>query len=194
MLGRWSGRRSNGSGREMTRRGMEDEEEQFGELMSRPFVGLQRQINRVFDEFFDDLYEDFPLTRPEMGRRMMGSGGRGTLGMSRFSPHLDLSETGESFKITVDVPGMSEDDIEITVSDNTLMLSGDRSMEREKEDENYYRRERSYGMFRRRIPLPENIERDKISATFKNGVLTIDVPKNEEAQKNWRKIEVKSES
>lgn len=183
MLRRWTGRRANGGAMESTRRSMEEGEE-FEEMMTRPFLSLQRQINRAFDSFFND----FP----------MGRGERGSLGMMgprtmRFEPQLDLVETAQAFKITADVPGMTEDDIEITVSDNSLAISGERSEETEKEGESYYHRERNYGMFRRRIPLPESIERDDISATFKNGVLTIEVPKTEEARSNWRKIEVKSE-
>lgn len=178
MLRRWTGRRSNGSG-EMRR----SDEEEMTEMMTRPFVSLQRQINRVFDDFFDDF--------PMMGRREVGGK---SMEMSRFQPRIDVSETSEAFKITADVPGMTENDIELTVSDDSLMISGERSETSEEEGESIYRRERSYGMFRRRIPLPDNIERDNISASFSNGVLKIEVPKTEEARSNWRKIEVKSES
>lgn len=189
MLRRWTGRRSNGGMMESSRHEMEGQEE-MGE-MARPLMNLQERINDVFDDFFNG----FPMPMSmSMGRggSSMGGVGSSMMRMGRFQPRMDLSETAEAFKITADVPGMSEKDIDITVSDDALTVHGERSEKREEDDENYYRRERSYGMFHRRLPMPGDIERDKISANFKNGVLTIELPKSEEAKRHWRKIEVKS--
>lgn len=169
-------RRSNGGAMEPTRQDMMRESDETGGMM-RPLRTLQNQINRVFEDFF----EDSPLRR-----------GGALMEVQRFQPRLDMSETADAIKITADVPGMSEKDIDITLSDRSLMISGERSEEHEDEGENYMRRERSYGMFRRQIPLPEHIDRDKIEADFKNGVLSIHVPKTEEAKRQWRKIKVKS--
>ncbi len=178
MLSRWRGRSSNGGSREMRRREMDEPSEMLAE-MTRPLMKMQRELNRVFDDFFEG---GSMMRRPSMLTDTMP-----------FEPRMDLSETADEFKITADVPGMSEDDIDITVSDDTLIINGERSESTEEEEENYFRRERSYGMFHRRVPLPDNVERDNIDAIFKNGVLTINVPKTEEARSNWRKIEVKSE-
>ena len=173
MLNRWRRAGSNGGSREMSeRRGSQE----MGEWM-RPMMNLQQRINDVFEDFFEGM----PSRR---GEPMFGMG---------QMPRLDLSETGEEFRITADVPGMTEDDIELTVSDNHLAISGERSHEETAHEEDFVRRERSYGMFHRRVPLPDGIDRDNISATFNNGVLKIEIPKTEEAKSNWRQIEVKPE-
>lgn len=168
ILRRWTGG-DNGRSRESR--------EETGEMM-RPMMDLQQRINRVFDDFF----EGGPMeqTRSMFGRTQM--------------PRMDVSENSEAFRITADVPGMTDDDIDIRMSDNALMIRGERTHEEDEEDEDYVRRERSYGMFQRRVPLPDGIEREEISATFDNGVLNIDIPKSEEARSNWRKIEVESSS
>ena len=161
----------------MERRREMQEGSEVGEMM-RPMMNLQQRINRVFEDFF----EGGPME--SVGSLMSGGS---------MQPRMDLSETAEAFHITADVPGMTEDDIEITVSDNNLAISGERSEEYEEDEENFFRRERTYGMFHRRVPLPQNVERDDINATFKNGVLRIEMPKSEEAKGNWRKVEVQSE-
>lgn len=177
MLRRWTERKTNGGG---IQRRQELDEEGGMERLFRPMMNLQSQINEVFEDFF----EDFPMRSEgpmEVAKKLR-----------RFQPRVDVSESADAIMITADVPGMVEDDIDITLSDDTLTISGERSESREKEDEDYFHRERSYGMFSRRIPLPTYIERDEISAKFKNGVLKIEVPKSEEGRKHWRKIEVKS--
>lgn len=181
MMRRRMGRRGRNGG-SLERRSDEMGEMEDGRemMMFRPFMSLQEQINQVFESFFDDM----PLGR---GRGGMGYG----RGMMRFQPQIDVNETAEALEIIADVPGMSEKDIEINVTDEMMTISGERSHESEKEDKDHLHRERSYGMFMRRIPLPAHIERDKISAKFKDGVLKIHVPKNEEAKQQWRKIEVK---
>lgn len=176
MLRRWTGRNNGGS----MERSRDDEERREMMELSRPLLNLRERIDRMFDDFFDD----FPMPSRRMGSTMWAE--------RTFQPRMDLSETANAFKITADVPGMSEDDIDITVSDNNLIINGERSEESEETEQNFVRRERAYGMFHRQIPLPGNIERDKINAKFKNGVLTVELPKDEEAKSQWRKIEVKS--
>ena len=166
---RWTRRRSNGDGRtEMAQR------DELDETM-RPIMNLRRRIDRVFQEFFDDVPT---ANMPSMMEQMS------------VQPRLDLRETEEAYEISADVPGMTDEDIEISVSDSSLMIRGERSLEESDEDDNYVRRERSYGMFRRRIPLPNNVERGEITANFNNGVLNIELPKTEEARSNWKKIDI----
>ncbi len=171
-LRRWTRRRSNGDGRtEMAQREELDE-------MLRPMMNLRRRIDRVFQDFFDDVPT---ANMPSM------------MGQMSVEPRLDLRETEEAYEVSADVPGMTGDDIEISVSDSSLMIRGERHREDEQEDENYVHRERSYGMFRRRIPLPNNVERGDITANFSNGVLHIELPKTEEARSNWKKIDIETD-
>lgn len=150
----------------------------FSEMgLSEPFMELQDEMNQLFQDF---------MGSSSSRREDVGPG-------SRFLPQVDVSESAESVRITMDTPGMDEDDIELTVSDHTLMITGERKMEEERNGENYYHRERGYGMFRRSIPLPEGIDVAKIEARYKRGVLTVDLPKNNESRKNWRRIKVKSD-
>lgn len=191
MMERRMGRRGRNGGsmeQSSSERGDGDEMTLF-----RPFMSLQEQINRVFENFFEDM----PMGSGMMSMGPMGRLGRmGRMGLFRqggmgFEPRIDVNETANALEIVADVPGMSEKDIEITVTDEMMTISGERSYESEKEEKDSLHRERSYGYFMRRIPLPSHIERDKISAKFKDGVLKVQVPKNAEAKKQWRKIEVK---
>ena len=122
---------------------------------------LQSEMNRVFDAFFGD--------RP-------GNGGRAR----RWVPAMDLVEEGDSLVLRADLPGMSHDDVNVEVKDGVLTISGERQAEQRKEEQGYYRVERSFGSFSRSLTLPEGIDPDKVSAEFDNGVLEVRIPKPEE--------------
>jgi HSP20 family protein len=100
-------------------------------------------------------------------------------GLGSWNPLVDLYEKGDLFVIKAELPGMEAKDITIDVKDRLLTLSGERSYDNEVKEDNYYRRERSYGKFNRVFTLPAEVDADKISATFKDGVLTLEVPKPE---------------
>ncbi len=108
-----------------------------------------------------------------------------------WSPAVDIFETADSIVMKAELPGVSRDNIDIQVQDNTLMLKGERKFEREVKEENYLRIERSYGAFQRAFTLPTVVQRDKIKATFKDGVLEVTMPKAEEAKPKQVKIDVK---
>jgi HSP20 family protein len=144
------------------------------EKSADPISMLQREMNRMFDSFF----EDFGLAPWENDD-------------FRFSPQIDIKETGKEIQVIAELPGMDEKDFDISVNDQVLTLRGEKRIEKENHDENYYHVERSYGSFYREIPLPEEVDADKVEAEYKKGVLTIHLPKKPEAERKSRRIHVK---
>jgi len=133
--------------------------------------GLQSDINRLFDAFMN------PFER---------SGAENAV-----SPRLDIAETKDKYEIKAELPGMDEKDVNLSLSEGVLTISGEKKSEHENKDEKgYYLRECSYGSFSRSVRLPDNIAADKIEARFKKGVLTVDMPKKEPAPNKVRKIEI----
>ena len=100
-------------------------------------------------------------------------------GLGEWTPVLDFSETKEFFFVNMEVPGLDPKEIKISLQDHILTISGERKKEEEEKDERFYRIERSYGTFTRSIRLPMPVEENKVNAVFKNGVLTISIPKAE---------------
>jgi len=129
----------------------------------------------LFDAFFNDS-------------RLPAANSNGT----SFSPRVDVNESETAYEISAELPGLADKDIEITVVDGVLTLKGEKSSEQEVNEGNYYRQERAYGSFERSFRLPDEIEADKVEANFKNGVLTVGLPKSEEAQSVVHKVEVKA--
>jgi HSP20 family protein len=97
----------------------------------------------------------------------------------RFTPAFDVSETDKELILRAEVPGMDKDDIDINLTDGLLSIRGEKKREHKEENENYYCIERHYGTFSRTMRLPVEVETDKIDATYKDGVLTIILPKTE---------------
>jgi len=137
-----------------------------------PFVSLQRNMNRLFEDFFQD----------------MGTTSFDTA-FGSFTPSVDVQETDKEIKVQAELPGLDENNINISLANNRLSISGEKKQESESNTGNFYRLERSYGSFRRDIALPCEVEEDKVDARFKNGVLTVTLPRTE-ADKP-RKIAVK---
>jgi HSP20 family protein len=113
-----------------------------------------------------------------------------TFGMA--APAVDVTEDDKAFKITAELPGMSEKDIEVNVTGDMIVLKGEKRQEREEKERHRYVSERSYGSFQRAFALPEGVDRDQISAEFRKGVLTLTLPKTADAQKQQKKIEIKA--
>ena len=125
-------------------------------------TAMQNRINRLF---YDPYW---PTGRMD-----------DDIGMSRWNPTVDLYEKDDHFVIKAELPGVDKKDIAIDLKDRVLTLSGERSSENEVKEENYYRRERSYGKFQGPFTLPVDVDSDKIKAEFKDGLLQIEVPKPE---------------
>lgn len=104
-------------------------------------------------------------------------------------PAFDISETEKEYVISGEIPGVEPKDLEITLTDGILSIKGEKKQESEEKEENYHRFERRYGSFQRSFRLPENISRDKLDASYKDGILKLTLPKSEESE--VKKIEVK---
>jgi HSP20 family protein len=126
----------------------------------RELNSLQSEMNRLFNTAFD-------------------SGASGPA-LQRWVPPMDLVESGDQFVLRADLPGMSEEDIQIELEDGTLTVSGERKAEHEQREEGFHRVERSFGTFSRSLTLPKGIDGDAVSASFDRGVLEIRIPKPEE--------------
>ncbi|MCS3698001.1 Hsp20/alpha crystallin family protein [Salinibacter ruber] len=135
---------------------------------NRTVRDLQREVDSIFDRFFGRGGDDDTSTV--------------------WAPRTDLSETDDAFRIRLDVPGMTKDDIAINLQNNTLTVSGECSSERQKDGEEYVRVERAFGTFHRTFTLPDAVDPDRVEATYDEGVLTINVPKTEKSTR--RQIEI----
>ncbi len=120
----------------------------------------------------DDFFEPVPAHEKEKA--------------CNWSPAVDVYETGKDIVMTAELPGVKQEEIDLTVYENILTLKGDRKFDREVRQENYHRVERNYGYFCRRFVMPCDVQSDQISAAFKDGVLTVVIPK-----KSSRKVHVK---
>jgi HSP20 family protein len=108
------------------------------------------------------------------------------------TPAIDMSEDEKAYKISAELPGIDAKDIDVSLSGDMLVLRGEKRQEKEEKDKNYHFSERTYGSFQRAFDLPASVDRNKVSADFSKGVLTITLPKTPEAQKPQKKIDVKS--
>ncbi|HET6514498.1 MAG TPA: Hsp20/alpha crystallin family protein [Thermodesulfovibrionales bacterium] len=138
-----------------------------------PFALLRREMDTLFDNFF----RGFDM-EPFEGR------------FGAFSPRVDVTEKDKEIKVSAELPGMDEKDINVSIHDNMLTIEGEKKEEKEDKGKDYYRIERSYGSFSRTIPLPLEVETDKVEATFKKGVLVVTLPKTAKAVAETKKIAV----
>jgi HSP20 family protein len=142
-----------------------------------PFMTLHREMNRLFD----DVFRGFDMA--PFGS--FGSGGR-----TMSWPQMEVSETDKDLRISAELPGMDEKDVEVLMGDGVLTIRGEKRSEVEDKERAFS--ERYYGRFERRIPLGQDVDEDKIEAAFKNGVLTITVPKTAQAASQMKRIAINS--
>ncbi|PDS28615.1 Hsp20/alpha crystallin family protein [Rhizobium phaseoli] len=141
-----------------------------------PFLSLHREVNRLFDDVFRGFGSGLPSLR--------GASGFGAW------PSVEISDTDKAIKVTAEVPGLEEKDIEVLLDDGVLTLKGEKRSETEDKEKQFS--ERYYGRFERRIPLGFEVKEDQVEATFKNGVLTVSLPKTEKAQSQVKRIAIRS--
>jgi HSP20 family protein len=138
-----------------------------------PFDTLQREIDRLFDDFGRGLPAfRTPNLTPDL------------------TPTLDVTETDKEIEITAELPGLEEKDVEVNVADNVLTIRGEKKAEKEDKSKNYHVTERSYGAFARTLALPDGIDTDAIKASIAKGVLKVTVPKPAPAKQ--KKVEIKT--
>jgi HSP20 family protein len=144
-----------------------------------PFLSLHREVNRLFDNVFRGFDEGFPSLSG-----FSANGGRW--------PSVEISEGEKEIRVTAEVPGLEEKDVEVLLEDGVLTLKGEKRSETEDKDRQFS--ERYYGRFERRIPLGNEVEDDKVSASFQNGLLTVTLPKTEKAQAKAKRIAINGNS
>lgn len=145
------------------------------------FDSFQKETKRFFDGFSQSMFNLAPM-RPGWWSSF-----------AEVMPHMDVYEDSDAVEITAELPGMDEKDITISLSHGILTIKGEKKAERKIDRKDYFRMERSYGSFQRSIPIHFDIEKDKIDASFKKGVLTIKLPKDPKAKGEGAKIAVRTE-
>jgi HSP20 family protein len=158
-------------------------EEVAGRLAATPI-----NVVRKFSEEMDRLFEDF--------------GGRGwltpmldkaQLPQGPWSPQVEIFEQGNDLVLRVDLPGLTKDDVNVEIANGGITIEGERHNEHEEKGEGYFRSERSYGKFYRRIPMPEGVKAENANANFSNGVLEITLPAVKQEERKSRRLEIRGD-
>jgi HSP20 family protein len=152
-----------------------------------PLERMRREMDRLFSDFdrgfLHQPFRHFAVDLEPFWRHDLSWGS---------VPAVDIAEQEKQYEITAELPGMSESDIEIKVSNDVLTIKGEKKSEKEEKKKDYFLSERHYGTFARSFHIPDGVDSDKIAADFKNGVLTVTLPKTQDAQKLEKKIEIKT--
>lgn len=146
--------------------------------MEDPFRELQRRMNHLFDDFWSDSGLA-PTHLPAFGD------------LGDFAPSIDVKDSDKELTVRAELPGMTENDIEVRLDNGVLTVRGEKKEEKNEEKDGMRYTECSYGSFHRAVPLPCEVEEDQVDAQFRNGVLTVTLPKTAEAREQTRRIEVK---
>lgn len=144
-----------------------------------PLRSLHQEINKIFDDF-------------NRGFGMPGVNVDDTTAISTLSPHIDVAETDKAIELSAELPGVSQDDVDVTLVDDVLTIKGEKKAEKTDEKKDYRVVERSYGSFQRSMRLPFKVDASAIEAQFTNGVLKVVLPKPPEVEAQSQKIAIKS--
>ena len=144
-----------------------------------PFHSLRREMDRLFDDFDRGFWA--PMRGALLDVRDWPA-----------NPAVDVAENEKAFEITAELPGLDEKDVGVTVANGGVTITGSKKEEKEEKNKSYHLQERRFGSFQRYFAVPDGVDADKIAATFKNGVLTVTLPKTPQAQKAEKKIEIKT--
>lgn len=152
--------------------------------LTGPLQDFHREINRLFDQSFHDFgFSSFDFDNPFMFTHSTG-------GMLR--PVTDFAASDKEYTVTVEVPGADKDDIRIEVANNVMTIRGEKKQNKEEEKKDFYRQERFYGSFERMLTLPQDADQEDIKATFKQGVLTVTMPRKDMPKSHVKEIEIHS--
>jgi HSP20 family protein len=136
------------------------------------------RLDRIFNQMLTQSFNPDVLLEPQ-----------GDVTARRWMPAVDIRETADSLLLVAELPGMTREDVQITLENNVLSIAGERKFEKDVKGESYHRLERTFGTFARSFSLPANVKTDKVEAVFKDGILTVTLPKVEEAKP--RRVEIK---
>ena len=152
----------------------------------RPFANLRREMDRLFDDF---EWGSWRLPSPR-GLFDVQPFSRGDVSWGKV-PAVDVTDTEKTYELTAELPGMDEKNVEVKFANGVLTIKGEKKEEKEEKKKDYHLSERRYGSFQRSFTVPDGVDTDKIEANFKNGVLTVTLPKTPEAQKQEKHIAIK---
>jgi HSP20 family protein len=161
-----------------------------------PLLALREEVDHLFDNFFSGFalgpFGEFGRggVHAEPFRRFEDAFAGFTPTMAKLSIKTDVRETDDTYCIEAEMPGLEEDDIDVSVVDGMLTISGEKKAETKKDEENYHLTERHYGSVKRTFPVPDAVNLDKAKASFKNGVLSITLPKKALAKPKAKKISI----
>jgi HSP20 family protein len=155
-----------------------------GEPSHAPWPDISRLFSRDPWRAMEDLFHDPFAARGALERWF------GDFSSSRFRPRIRVVDEGKILRVTVELPGMERDDLNVSVEDGALVLRGEKKQAVHSEEDGCYRLERAYGTFTRTIPMPENADPDHALAKFDKGVLTLTVPKQETPRSASRTIDI----
>ena len=141
----------------------------------KPFRELER-VRREMDRLWDSFFDERLTRRGEEVREWL--------------PSVDVAETDKDIVVKAEIPGIDPNDIDISLANDLLTIKGEKKQEKEEKEENYHLVERSYGVFTRSVRLPGQVQNDRISASYKDGILKVTLPKSEETKKKEIKIKV----
>ncbi len=141
-----------------------------------PFMSLHREMNRLFDDVFRGM--------PAAGGAQGGTG-------QFIQAQMNVSETDKEIRITAELPGVDQNDVDVSLDDDVLTIRGEKKFEQKEEKENFHFVERSYGTFQRSVRLPFPVDPEQVNASFENGVLTVSLPKTAQQERS-RKIQIQS--
>ncbi|MFC1657129.1 Hsp20/alpha crystallin family protein [Candidatus Moduliflexota bacterium] len=172
-----------------------EQEEQVRDLpVKRPsteFYGPLTNLHEEVDRLFNEAFRRFGM--PSLFRDDFWPRGAQPAAPTIMRPNVDISAGKNEYLITIEVPGIDEKDVKLELSNNTLTIKGEKRQEQEEKDRDHYRIERSYGSFQRVLSLPEDADQSGITAKFKNGVLTVGLPRRPEKKKNVKLIDIQKE-
>lgn len=143
---------------------------------SDPFSTFRQEMDKLMDNVFGG-FNTWPFEKST----------------DAFTPRIDVVDTDKEIRVSAELPGLDEKDIDVSLTPEAVTIRGEKKEEKEEKGRDYYRSERSYGSFSRTIPLPSDIDAENVAASFKKGVLTIKLPKTKRAIEETKKISIKEE-
>jgi HSP20 family protein len=153
-------------------------------LAATPFEFMKR-----FGEEMDNLFGEFGFGRGSLTQNL-----ERRFGAALWSPQVEMFERDGELVVRADLPGLKKDDVKVEVAEDAITIEGERRNEEEEEREGFYRTERSYGKFYRRLPIPAGVDAEDATATFNNGVLEITMAAPKRTHSKTRRVEIRDES